>query len=104
MGTVVWSADTLIVSFLQPSVWSYNNEKYQAAAVLMDGLNEFFLGFGVGLKNVPKPFSHDKKLVNEFNQTAYAKKWFEMYFPLISKSMGVYLRHTIDLIKVERGV
>jgi hypothetical protein len=103
MGSVVWSADTLIVSYLQPSIFAYNNQKYQEAAILIDSLNNFFLGFGVGIKDLPNPLDNKKVLNREFNADTYSKKWFDMYFPLVSKCMGIYLRDTLDTIKIERG-
>ena len=103
MGSVVWSADTIIVSFLQPSTYAYTNGKYSEAATLLDSLNNFFLGFGVGIQNLPTPKKNKTGLHNELDSEAYSKKWFESYFPLISKSMGKYLRETIDSIKMDRG-
>ncbi len=103
MGSVVWSADTLIISYLQPSIFSFNNEKYREAAILLDGLNSFFIGFGVGIEGLKAPVSHASDMKNELNKVTYSRGWFETNFPLVSKSMGIYLRETLDTIKIERG-
>lgn len=103
MGSVVWSADTLIVSYIQPATFAYSNGKYVEAAVLIDSLNNFFLGFGVGISNLPPP-QQDKKVLNkEFSASLYSREWYERFYPLVSKSMGKYLRETLDTIKMERG-
>jgi hypothetical protein len=104
MGSVVWSADTIILSFLQPAVYAYNSGRYSEAAVNLDSLNNFFLGFGVGISDLPVPKLENRDLGHELSSSTYSKRWYEMYFPLISKSMGKYLRETIDNIKIERGV
>lgn len=103
MGSVVWSADTLIISYLQPSIFNFNNEKYREAAIILDGLNNFFVGFGVGITDLKTPVSHSTNMRNELNKVTYSREWFEMNFPMISKSMGIYLRETLDTIKIERG-
>ena len=103
MGSVVWSADTLIVSYLQPSIFAYNTGKYVEAATLIDSLNNFFLGFGVGIDDLPPPQTNKTVLNKEFQANSYSRLWFDKYFPLVSKSMGKYLRETLDTIKIERG-
>lgn len=103
MGSVVWSADTLIVSYIQPATFAYSNGKYVEAAVLIDSLNNFFLGFGVGIEDLPPPQSNNSVLNKEFQANQYSRLWYEKYYPLVSKAMGIYLRETLDTIKMERG-
>ncbi len=103
MVSVVWSADTLIISYLQPSIFNFNNEKYREAAIILDGLNQFFIGFGVGIEKLTAPVSHSTDMRHELGKVTYSREWFERNFPLISKSMGIYLRETLDTIKLDRG-
>ncbi len=103
MGSVVWSADTIILSFLQPAVFAYNNKNYAEACTNLNSLNEFFKGFGVGIADLPTLEVRDRGLKAELATGTQAKIWFETYFPAIAKSMGMYLRETIDLIKSEHG-
>jgi hypothetical protein len=103
MGSVVWSADTIITSYLHPATFAYNSGKFIEAATALSSLNNFFLGFGVGITDLPPPYLSKKNLKSEMERELYSRQWYEKYLPLISKAMGKYLRETIDHIKWERG-
>lgn len=104
MGTKLWSADMIINDYLHPMTMDYANDKIESACTLLYSLNSFLMGFGVGIKDLPRPKNNDGTLGGELKWKLWLKdNYFEKYFPLISKAVGKYLREVLDEIKFERG-
>ena len=89
---------------MAPMIKAYQYHDYDSAANILYQFNGFFLGFGHGIKNLPKPSNPSKNDINDRrNPISYYKGYYEMYAPLMSKEMGAYQREVLDYIQEERG-
>ena len=94
MGSLLWGVDMLLNDLVRPMLNAYQFKDYETAANLVRQLNDFLVGYGEGIDDLP-PFDnvfidiHDR-----VNPQIYYKDYYEEYSGLVLKSMG----HTIKTV------
>lgn len=77
---------------------------FETAANLVYEFNDFMLGFGSGIKDLPKPINPDTSdIMERRNPLSYYQTYYYKYAPLVSRQLGKYQREILNYIKDERG-
>lgn len=104
MGAKLLSTDMIVSIFMSPMIKAYQFHDYDSAANILYQFNSFFLGFGSGIIDLPKPEDPDRTDISERRNPAYYfKTYYEKYGPLMSVELGKYQKEVLDYIKEERG-
>lgn len=83
---------------------AYAFKDYKTAANILYQFNRFFLGFKMGIDDLPQPIDPDKSDVQARRNTdAYYMRYFEKYNPLMSQVLGQYQHDVLQYIKEEHG-
>lgn len=95
----------MIVSiYLMPMKKAAGFKDFVSAANLVYDFNDFMIGFGSGIIDLPKPINPDMSDVMERrNPMAYYEQYYYKYAPLVSRNLGKYQRDILNYIKEERG-
>lgn len=96
MGNRIPSLDMLLGNFIHPIMNCYSYGQYEKAARLLWLLDNFLLGFGEGVSDMPQPLSITNDIISRsFPDRDYAN-YFNKYAPTIFKKMGKYNRAVLD--------
>jgi len=98
MGSKLWSSDALLLTFIHPMLQAYVQHNYEEACQLLYQLNSFFVGFGVGIDDLPKPESFRFSVRDRMNPEGDFKNYYEHYAPLVKKAMGLYIAEVLRTI------
>lgn len=96
MGNRIPSLDMLLGNFIHPIMNAYIYGQFEKAARLLYLLNQFLLGFGEGLSDIPKPMSISSDIVSRSFPVRDYKNYFDKYADVIFKKMGKYNREVLD--------
>jgi hypothetical protein len=80
------------------NAYQFNN--FETAANLLHQLNNFLLGFGTGIDDLPSFNTITFDVKDRSNPYLYYKRYYEKYAPLVLKCVGIYQRQVLDKIKV----
>lgn len=104
MGTLILSTDLLVSLYLNPMSKAFAFKDYQTACTFLYSFNEFFKGFKMGVDDLPEPKIPDMTdVMDRRSPFAYYKQYFERYYPMVSKILGIYQHKILEQIKDERG-
>lgn len=96
MGNRIPSLDMLLGNFIHPIMNAYLYGQFEKAARLLWLLNNFLLGFGEGLDDIPRPMSISNDIISRSFPIRDYKNWFDKYSQEIFKKMGKYNREVLD--------
>lgn len=83
---------------------AYAFKDYKTACNLLYQFNRFFLGFKMGIEDLPAPNNPDSSDIQERrNPDSYYIGYFEMYAPMMSQILGQYQHDVLQYIKEEHG-
>ncbi len=102
MGSYLLSTDMLVNDYIKPMNQAYSFNQYETASQLLWQLLNFFSGFGLKIKDMPKPIPGSKNLRGRTMSHSSYKAYFEEHAPQATKLMGLYQRTVLDNIKTER--
>lgn len=83
---------------------AYAFKDYKTAANILYQFNRFFLGFKMGINDLPAPVNPDMSdVMDRRNPDSYYMNYFETYNPLMSQVLGQYQHDVLQYIKDEHG-
>lgn len=83
---------------------AYAFKDYKTACNLLYQFNKFFLGFKIGIDNLPAPINPDRTDIGQRrNPDTYYITYFEKYAPMLALIMGQYQHEVLQYIKEEHG-
>ena len=102
MGTKLWSGDMIVNDMIRPMFNAYQFKDYETACNLLFQFNNFLLGFGNGITDLPQAEYHPTTTRERRMPDNYYKNYYERYSPLLMKKVGKYIQDVLVAIAAER--
>jgi len=100
MGSMLFSTDMLLQDFIQPAQKAYGFNQYDKACIHILQLNDFLIGFGQGIKDIPDFEDVATDIHDRLNPEVYYKNYYEKYSRLLMKALGLYQKTLLTNIKL----
>jgi hypothetical protein len=101
MGSMLWAVDQLLNNMIRPMFNAYQFKDYESAANILQQLNEFLVGYGEGIDDLPKFDNVAVDVRDRMSPQLYYKQYYEMYSRDVLKQMGIYVRKVLDKVKLQ---
>lgn len=101
MGSMLFSSDMLLNDMIRPMTNAYQFKDYETACNLLVQLNNFLLGFGTGVEDLPAFVKMSFDIQDRVSPGLYFKNYYEKYASDVLKCVGIYQRTVLDKIKVQ---
>lgn len=100
MGSMLFSTDMLLQDFIQPAQKAYGFNQYEKACIHILQLNDFLVGFGQGISDIPAFENVASDIHDRMNPEGYFKSFYEKYSRLLMKALGLYQKELLRNIKL----
>jgi hypothetical protein len=100
MGSMLFSTDMLLQDFIQPAQKAYGFNQYDKACIHILQLNDFLIGFGQGIKDMPEFENISSDVHDRMNPELYYKHYYEKYSRKLMQALGLYQKKLLVSIKL----
>lgn len=98
MGAMLFSTDMLLQDFIQPAQKAYGYNQYDKACVHLLQLNDFLIGFGQGIKDIPEFDNLVVDVHDRIDPQMYYKQYYEKYSRKLMQVLGLYQKELLKHI------
>lgn len=98
MGSKIWAVDMILNDMFRPMTNAYQFKDYETATNFMLQLNQFLVGYGEGIEDLPEPNNIITGIRDKRNPELYYKFFYETYSKPVLKGMGMYIRKVLDQV------
>jgi hypothetical protein len=98
MGSKIWAVDMILNDLFRPMTNAYQFKDYETATNFMLQLNQFLVGYGEGIDDLPQPDNIITGIRDKRQPESYYKMYYERYSQPVLKCMGMYIRRVLDQV------